>query len=164
MFAPVNWESVFLPELSILELIVRGVVLYFVIVLILRVLTRHTTGELTAMDLIFILLLAEAATHAMGGYSSIGDCVVLLIVFTLCNYGVNKLTYHFSFFQKLFEQSPIQVIDNGKLNRRNMRRELLTKDELMASLRENGVEDLRKVKKAFVEGDGNISFIFHDNE
>ena len=31
-------------------------------------------------------------------------------------------------------------------------------------MRENGVEDLRKVKKAFVEGDGNISFIFHDNE
>lgn len=45
-----------------------------------------------------------------------------------------------------------------------MRRELLTKDELMANLRENGVEDLSKVKKAFVEGDGNISFILFDKE
>ena len=40
-----------------------------------------------------------------------------------------------------------------------MRRELMTKDELMSHLRENGIENINEVKKAFVEGDGNISRI-----
>ncbi|MBP0611619.1 DUF421 domain-containing protein [Chryseobacterium sp. cx-311] len=40
-----------------------------------------------------------------------------------------------------------------------MRKELLTKDELMAGLRENGIEDISQVKEAFVEGEGQLSFI-----
>ncbi|WP_332021164.1 YetF domain-containing protein [Kaistella sp.] len=46
-----------------------------------------------------------------------------------------------------------------------MRKELLTKDELMTNLRENGIENLSDVKKAFVESEGNISFVkFKDKE
>ena len=91
-----------------------------------------------------------------------GDGIVMLLLFMLCNHGVNQLTYHSPFFQKLFEHSPIQIIHEGKLNLRNMRRELLTKDELMSHLRENGIENINEVKKAFVEGDGNISFIQYE--
>ncbi|MBF6598668.1 MAG: DUF421 domain-containing protein [Fermentimonas sp.] len=164
MFLPDNWQSVFIPEYAILELVVRGIILYFFILFMLRVLTRRTTGELTAMDLVFVLLLAEAASHAMGDFTTIGDGIVMLLVFMLCNYVVNQLTYHSKFFQKLFEHSPVQIIDSGKLNLKNMRRELLTKDELMSHLRENGIEDVNEVKKAFVEGDGNISFILFDKQ
>ena len=59
----------------------------------------------------------------------------------------------------------MQIIKNGKLLYRNMRKELLTKDELMTNLRENGIENLSDVKKAFVESEGNISFVkFKDKE
>lgn len=71
-------------------------------------------------------------------------------------------TYHFPFFQKLFEHAPLPIIHEGKLNLRNMRKELLTKEELMVHLRENGIEDISEVKKAFVEGDGNISFVKYE--
>ncbi len=160
---PDNWQDIFIPEYPLVELIVRGVILYFFILFMLRILTRRTTGELTAMDLVFILLLTEAAAHSLGDYTTIGDGIVMLIVFLLCNHGVNQLTYHSKFFQKLFEHSPLQIINEGKLNWRNMRKELLTKDELMAHMRENGIEAISEIKRAFVEGDGNISFVTYEN-
>lgn len=163
-FSPDNWQDVFIPEYPVLELIVRGMVLYFFILFILRILTRRTTGELTAMDLVFVLLLTEAASHALGDFTTIGDGIIMLLVFLLCNHGVNQLTYHFTFFQKIFEHQPLLIIKDGNLNLRNMRKELLTKDELMSSLRENGIENISDVKKAFVEGEGIISFIQYEKK
>ncbi|WP_298652472.1 YetF domain-containing protein [uncultured Proteiniphilum sp.] len=161
-FLPENWQDVFIPEYPLVELIVRGIILYFFILFMLRILTRRTTGELTAMDLVFILLLTEAAAHSLGDYTTVGDGIVMLIIFLLCNHGVNQLTYHSKFFQRIFEHPPLLIIKEGNLNLRNMRKELLTKDELMTHLRENGIENISDIKKAFVEGDGNISFVQYE--
>lgn len=158
-FIPENLSDIFAPEMPLLEIFLRGIILYFFILIILRILPRRNTGELGAMDLVFILLLTEAASHALGDFTTIGDGIIMLLVFVGCNYGVNYLTHHFEFFQKMFEHSPVQIIKDGKVIHRNLRRELITKDELMANLRENGIENISDVKKAFVESEGNISFI-----
>lgn len=156
---PNDWQSIFMPEMPLFETFARAAILYFFILLVLRFLPRRTTGELGAMDLVFILLITESASHALGDFTTLGDGLVMLTVFILINYIVNQLTYRTVFFRKLFEQSPLPVVQNGKLLYRNMRKELLTKDELMAGLRENGIEDISQVKKAFVEGEGQLSFI-----
>lgn len=75
---------------------------------------------------------------------------------------LRKLTYHSTFFQNIFEHRPMPIIKDGKLLRRNMRKELLTEDELIANLRQNGMDDVSEVRKACVESDGNISFIKYD--
>jgi uncharacterized membrane protein YcaP (DUF421 family) len=51
------------------------------------------------------------------------------------------------------------LVKNGQLLRRNMRRELITEDELLSKLRQQGVDDLSEVKEAFMEGDGQISVV-----
>jgi uncharacterized membrane protein YcaP (DUF421 family) len=51
------------------------------------------------------------------------------------------------------------LVRNGQLLRRNMRRELITEEELMTQLRLQGVEDLGSVRKACMEGDGQISVV-----
>lgn len=154
-----DWGKIFMPEMPVSETALRGFLLYFFILFVLRILPRRTTGELGAMDLVFILLLTEAASHSLGDFTSVGDGIIMLLVFIGCNYGINQLSYHFPFVQKIFEHEPVQIIRNGKLLYRNMRKELLTKDELMTNLRENGIENLSDVKKAFVESEGNISFV-----
>ncbi|MHC8400859.1 YetF domain-containing protein [Pseudomonas sp. MDT1-17] len=50
-------------------------------------------------------------------------------------------------------------IEDGKMLRRNMRMELITTEELMAQLRENGIENCAQVKRACIEADGRISII-----
>ncbi|HEY1066197.1 MAG TPA: YetF domain-containing protein, partial [Pirellulales bacterium] len=61
-----------------------------------------------------------------------------------------------------FTPAPTSLIRDGKLLRRNMRKELITKDELMALLREEGVEHVSEVKRCCMEVDGNLSVIKYD--
>jgi uncharacterized membrane protein YcaP (DUF421 family) len=156
---PTNWASIFAPETSLFELIARGSLLYFGILIMMRFMPRRTGGELATMDLIFIVLIAESAAHALGDYTSITEGMVLIGVLMAWNYLVNALSYRVPFIERLVSAPPLQVIRDGKLLRHNMRRELLTEEELMGQLRQQGMDNLCEIKTAFVEGDGQISII-----
>lgn len=151
--------SIFQVETSFLELVARGSVMYLGILFLFRVLPRRTGGELAMMDLIFVLLIAEAATHSLGGYSSVTEGFIVIGTLMAWNYAINFLSYHIPFFENIVSSPPLLIIKNGKLFRRNMRREYLTEEELMDHLRMEGIEKIEDVKSAFVEGDGKISVV-----
>ena len=75
---PDSWREVFALETPLLELLARGTVLYFAIVIFLRFMPRRTGGEIAVMDLVFVVLIAEAAAHALGDYDAIADALVLI--------------------------------------------------------------------------------------
>lgn len=156
---PDSWSELFALETPILELIVRGSALYFAILFLMRFMPRRTGGELATMDLIFLLLIAEAASNAFGEYGSVSEGLVLVLVLMGWNFIVNAVSYRFRFVEKLVSSPPIQVVRNGELLRRNMRREFLTEEELMSSLRMQGVSALDQVKAAYIEGEGAITVI-----
>lgn len=156
---PQDWASLFHMQAPLFELIIRGTVIYFFILLLLRIMPRRTGGELEMMDLIIIVLIGEAATHSFAVYRSITDGIFLIAVLIIWNFLLNYLSYHFSWVERLLTPPPLQVVRHGKLLLRNMRKEFLTKDELMEKLRDHGIEDLRLVKAAYIEGDGKLSVI-----
>jgi uncharacterized membrane protein YcaP (DUF421 family) len=51
------------------------------------------------------------------------------------------------------------LIANRRLQRRNMRQELITEDEIMSQLRQHGIESVEDVRRAYGESDGQISVI-----
>ncbi len=146
-------------EASVAGLIVRGTLLYIGILLIFRFLPRRTGGELATMDLVFVLLISEAATHSLGEYSSVTEGFIVICTLVFWDYMINALSFRFSAIERLFSAPPLLLIKNGKLNLRHMRREFITHEELMESLRKEGFEDIKQVKKAVVEADGKISII-----
>ena len=156
---PSDWQSVFAPDTPLLELLARGSALYFGILVLMRLMPRRTGGELATMDLIFILLIAEAAAHALGDYTSVTDGIVLIVLFMLWNYVINALSFHVRVVEWLVSTPPLQVIRDGRLLRRNMRREFLTEEELMSHLREQGIDDVSDVKAAYVESEGKVTAI-----
>ena len=156
---PDSWHDVWALETPLLELLARAAVLYLGILLILRIMPRRTGGELATMDLVLILLVTECAAHALGDYSSLGDGLVMIMSVIGLNYLVNALSYRFKWIERIVSSPPIPVVLEGKLQRRNMRREFLTEDELMSHLRENDIDDIAKVKCAYVEGEGHITFV-----
>src|SRR5690606_16334214 len=108
--------------------------------LLMRIMPRRTGGELEVMDLIFILLISEAASHALGDYTSLTEGFIQIGTLMFWSYLMNVLSFRFPAIQKLIAHPPMQVIKDGRLLRRNMRREYLTVDELMAHLRSEGID------------------------
>lgn len=114
---------------------------------------------MATMDLVFLLLIAEAAAHAFGDYTTIGDGVVVIAILMGWNYLLNFLSHRFPVVERLVSAPPLQVVRDGRLLRRNMRREFLTEEELLNHMRQEGIESFGDVKAAYVEGEGKITVI-----
>jgi uncharacterized membrane protein YcaP (DUF421 family) len=66
--------------------------------------------------------------------------------------------------QHLTHPTPLELVHEGRLLRRNLERELITEEDLMTQIRREGVEDLQQVQNAFLEGDGHISVIKNEEK
>lgn len=155
----IDWSGIFALDTSPLELVVRGTVMYFVLLVFHRMVPRRTVGSISIMDLILVVLIAEAAGKAMGDYNSIGAGVILVATLFWWTTALNWLTYAVPAIERLLSPSLLPVVSGGRLLRRNMRTEFLTEAELTQQLRLKGIEDLSEVKAAFVESDGSLSVI-----
>ncbi len=159
-FDPVDWGDVFGIDAPVLELFIRGTVMYLVVFLFLRLTGRRALGEVSLLDMLFVLLIAVGAQNAiLGNQSSIGSGLILVVTLAFWNVLLNWVTYRFPATERFFTPPPIRIIENGRLLSRNMRREMITREELFAHLREQGVEDISQVKLAYIEGDGEFSVI-----
>jgi uncharacterized membrane protein YcaP (DUF421 family) len=160
MFNHIDWKTVFIPDTSLLEIILRGSVMYVALFVLLRVVLKRQGGTLGMTDLLLITLLADASQNAMAGeYKSLPDGLVLVGTIIFWDYAFDWLGFKSPRFRRLIEPPPLPLIKDGKLLRRNMRRELITEEELMGQLRQQGLEKLSKVKAAYIESDGRISVI-----
>lgn len=104
---PDNWLEVFAPQTSLLELAARGVILYFGILVLMRFMPRRAGAELATMDLIFALLIAEAAAHSLGDYTSVADGIILIMIIMACNYLINMLSYRVPLIERLVSAPPL---------------------------------------------------------
>jgi uncharacterized membrane protein YcaP (DUF421 family) len=67
--------------------------------------------------------------------------------------------FRYPAFENFIHPQPLLLIKNGRMLRKNMEKELITEDDLMSQLRQEGVEKISQVKRACLEGDGKISII-----
>lgn len=154
-----DWERLFIPGGSLLELIVRGTVLYLVLFGMLRLLPRRQLGSMGVSDMLVLVLIADAAQNGMAGeYTSITEGIVLVATILFWDYGIDWLDHRFPGLH-LNNSAPRLLVSNGRMVKRNMDRESMSEDDLMSQLRQHGIEDLRRVRKAYAEGDGTISVI-----
>ena len=146
--------------LNPLELVIRGTTIYWFLFLVFRFVTRRDVGAVGIGDILLLVIIADAAQNAMSGeYKSIADGLVLVSTIVAWNWALDWATYSFPAVRRVLEPAPLPLVIRGKVNRRNLRRELITYDELLAKLREKGIENLEQVKLACMESDGEISVL-----
>lgn len=164
-FFNVNWQKVFIPSAPLAELVVRGSLVYLLLFAILRFLPNRQIAAMGIADLLVVILFANAAQNAMSSdYTAITDGIILVITIIFWNYFLNWLSYKFPPLERFLSSPPLPLVKDGRLLYRNLRRELITNDELMSQLRKQGVENLAKVKAAYMESDGSISIIEYDSK
>lgn len=161
MFLDFDWNALFQPTVALAEMFLRGTVMYLFIFFILRV-SRRQAGSIGISDLLVVVLVADAAQNAMANeYRSITEGVVLVGAIFFWDYVLDWLgdRYNDTWLGRLLRPSPLPLIRNGRVNRRNLRREMITEDELLGQLRQQGVERVEDVKKSYLEADGHISVV-----
>jgi uncharacterized membrane protein YcaP (DUF421 family) len=164
-FSDVPWSEVLSPTTPILEIFVRGTIVYLALFLLIRIVFKRQPGTVGISDLLVVVLIADASQSAMAPESSsVADGLLLVATIVFWSYTLDWLGYHVPALERIVHPPPLLLVENGQLLRGNMRKELVTKDELMTQLREQGVEDLAEVKRARIEGDGRISFVTHDKQ
>jgi uncharacterized membrane protein YcaP (DUF421 family) len=154
-----DWEGLFVPGGSILELIVRGTVLYLALFVMLRLLPRRQLGSLGVSDVLVIVLIADAAQNGLAGeYTSITEGIVLVATILFWDYAIDFVDHRFPALH-LNMSPPKLLVENGRMFKHNMERENMSEEDLMSQLRQHGIEHLRDVRRAYAEGEGHISVI-----
>jgi uncharacterized membrane protein YcaP (DUF421 family) len=158
-FWHIDWHSLFVPSVSVVEIFLRGTLVYLFLFILLRILRREA-GAIGISDLLVVVLIADAAQNAMASdYKSITEGVVLVSTIMFWDYFLDWLGYRFPRILRLLRPAPLLLIKDGRIQRRNLRLEMITEEELLGQLREQGIENVEEVKKSYLEGDGHISVI-----
>ncbi len=154
------WESVFMFSTSVLELFLRGTVMYLAIFLLMRFLGRRESGELNVSDLILVVLIAEAASPGLGGETSaIFDSLVVVATVLFWATLLDMGSYRWRWLDDLTAPRPRPLIKDGEIVHKTARREFLTKEEILSQLRINGFQEISEVKSAYLEPSGQLSFV-----
>lgn len=149
----------FIPDGSLIEVFVRGTVIYLAIFVMLRLLPRRQVGSLGVSDLIVIMLVADAAQNGMAGeYRSITEGLVLVATIFFWDYAIDWVDFRFPRL-RINEGKPVILVSDGRVQHKALERERMSDDELQTQLRAHGIEEVGKVRKAVLEGDGRISVI-----
>jgi uncharacterized membrane protein YcaP (DUF421 family) len=152
------WLDIFVPTHTILEMFVRGSIMYLAIFVLLRFVLKRQTGGLSTPDILLVVLLADAAQNGMANeYRSVTEGIVVVCTIIFWNFVIDWLEFHVPALARILRPSPLLLIKDGRVLRRHLRQELITMDELLSHLREEGVSGPDEVEEAHVEPDGSIS-------
>jgi len=161
----IDVAKIFLPNTPILEVFIRGTVTYIALFLLLRFARKRQAGGVGMTDLLVIVLIADAAQNAMADdYTSVLDGILLVGTIVFWSFTLDWLGYHIPLVERLIHPPPLPLIEDGQLNRRNLREELITREELMTQLRSQGVESINEVRKAYMEGNGDITVLRKESQ
>ena len=142
------------------EFVLRAVVVYFILLLMLRLSGKRTVGQFTPFDLLVVVLLGTAVQNSLIGedYSLLGG---LLLAATLiaCNWLVAMVTARSRRIDRLVEGSPVLLARDGVLFERVLRDQHLRTSDVEEALRENGVRDISGAALVTLEVDGAITVV-----
>ncbi|GAA3497972.1 DUF421 domain-containing protein [Streptomyces prasinosporus] len=155
-----DWNALFALSVPPLELLLRGTVTFLVLLAMMRVIGQRETGGLGISDVLLVVLVATAVDPSLVGESrSVSDGLLLAATIVFWSLVIDALSYRMPHLARVVKARPRPLVEDGRLNRRVMRRELMTEDEVMAQLRLHGVADLSEVTRAYLEPNGMISVI-----
>lgn len=149
----------------VVQIIVRCVVVYLVVLGGMRLMGKREMGQLAPFDLVLILLVANAVQNAMvGSDTSLLGGLVAAATLLVINALVALVASRDKAARKILVGKPSVLVRDGVPNDAVMRREGVTKEELDAAIHEHGVRDLADVSMAILEIDGDISVVARDSD
>jgi Predicted membrane protein len=145
---------------AVVDIAVRGVVLFLFVYLLTRVIGRRELSSLQPFDLILLIVLGDLIQQGLtqDDYSVTGAIIAVATIAAL-QVVTSWSAFRFPWLRRVLDGHPIVLVEDGKVIEKNLRRERLTKDDLAEQARSNQIASLDEVQWAIFEPSGTISFL-----
>ncbi len=155
-----TWAGLFGLTMSPWELVLRGSAMYGFLFVIFRFVMRRDVGSMGIADVLLLMIIADASQNALAGeYKTVTEGFILVGTIVGWNYLLDWASYRFDWVRRVAQAPPLLLVSKGRLLKHNLRKEMVTMDDLMSRLRDKGVERLSSVKAAYMESDGAVTVI-----
>ncbi len=142
------------------EFVLRALAVYLFLLVSLRLTGKRQVGQLAPFDLVLLLVLSNAVQNSMNaGDNTVTAGIVLVLTLLAVNGFVGWLTWRSKRMEIIFEGKPQILIHNGDVDEGMMRRQRITRHELLSAVRTVGLTDFTQVRVAILENTGRINVI-----
>lgn len=136
----------------------RTFIFYFLIVFVYRVMGKREVGQLGIIDLIVSVLIAELVAISLEDTSkSIWLVIIPIFLLVACQIGMAFLSLKVKKVRDVFDGNPSVIINDGKLQIKEMIKQRYNMDDLLTQLREHGISSIKDVGYAILETSGKLS-------
>lgn len=148
-------DHMFQLPLPLGEKLLRPVIVYLVLVLLLRIFGKRELAQLNPFDLVVLLSLSNTVQNAIiGDDNSVTGGVVGAISLLAINWLVVRVLFRSRRLTRAFEGRASILVHNGQIDQRALKREMLTREELLAVIHRQGFEDVHQVRRCELEPNG----------
>lgn len=157
---PQLWTDLLVPGVSILEKVLRPILVYIFLIVGLRLAGKRELAQLNPFDLIVLLTLSNTVQNAIiGPDNSVVGGMIGAATLLAVNSVVVRFFYRHPALDRWVEGSPDVLIEGGEVLQDRLGKELITETELESAARQQGFKSLADVERAVLEPDGRFSFI-----
>ncbi|HEX2989506.1 MAG TPA: YetF domain-containing protein [Anaerolineales bacterium] len=150
-----DWNELLLTAL-------RATFVYFYLLILVRLLGKREIGASSAFDLLVALMLGDVVDEVIYGEVTLAQGAVAMAIIAVWHLVNAFASYKSEFIDKLTGAPPTVLVKNGRIQRKELARERINETELFSGLRLMDVDDIKEVKQATLEPNGQISVLKED--
>lgn len=140
----------------------RATFVYFYLLIIVRVLGKREIGASSTFDLLVALMLGDVVDEVIYGDVTIAEGAVAMAIIGVWHLVNAWASFKSKFIDNLTGAPPTVLVEGGRIQHKALARERLNEDELFSGLRLMDVDDVKEVKQATLEPNGQISVLLED--
>lgn len=154
------WTDMFLPGLPVMDKVLRAVIVYFFLVVALKLAGRRELAQLNAFDLVVLLTVSNTVQNAIiGNDNSVTGGLIGATTLILVNYLVVRFVFEYSSKHQHAGGPGVTLIESGTIRPEALKKELITMDELREAANRQGFTSMKEIDSAYVNPDGSFAFV-----
>lgn len=165
---PFDWKNIFLNDLDLtiaFEIGMRTVIMFALVLIFLRSTGKKGVRQLSIFEVAIIIALGSAAGDPMlNGESAIIPSVLVFFVILLVYRIITFFAAKYQKVENILEGIPMYIVENGRFTMSEEGDANFAQDEFFAEMRVQGIEHVGQVRTALLETNGQVSFLFFDDQ
>jgi uncharacterized membrane protein YcaP (DUF421 family) len=152
------WSDLLVPGVPIVEKIVRPLIVYAFLIVLIRLFGKRELAQLNPYDLIVLLTISNTVQNAIiGNDNSVTGGIIGAVTLMIFNFLVVRFLYRHEKIDRIIEGDQTVLVENGRVIKDALDRELITIPELESVAHRQGFESLQEVQRCILEPGGTLA-------